>query len=150
MTLVDEEALDVSPTRFVSFGAMRLENNNLVWPIQTNEVSIQTDLLRTLLRLVLEQVQVDERYYLRTYPDVGEAIEMGLFASPRHHFIEFGYFEDRLPFKIEVDEKFYFQAYPDVKSNVKRGSIPSAQFHFERNGYKEGRLPREGWSLLAS
>lgn len=141
--------VDVPPTRFVNFSAMKLENS-LDWPVSSDKMSIETGLFRTLLRLALEHVRVDERYYLRTYPDVGEAVEEGLFRSPRHHYIEFGYFEDRLPFRIEVDEEFYFRAYPDIKASVSAGFIPSAQVHFERNGYKEGRLPREAWSLLAT
>lgn len=133
----------------LNFGSIKREHN-IIWPVISGEISVHTDFFRALLRLALEHVQVDERYYLRTYPDVGEAVEKGLFTSPRHHYIEFGYFEDRLPFRITVDEEFYFRANPDIKAGVDGGLIPSAQVHFERHGYNEGRLPREGWSLLAS
>jgi hypothetical protein len=133
--------------RLLNFASIKREHD-IIWPAATDEIAIQTGLFRTLLRLALEHVRVDERYYLRTYPDVGEAVATGLFTSPRHHYVEFGYFEDRLPFRIEVNEEFYFRSYPDVKANVSLGYIPSAQVHFEQNGYKEGRLPREAWSLL--
>jgi hypothetical protein len=132
-----------------NFGVIKRENR-VSWPFETGEISIHTQLFRALLRLALEHVRVDERYYLRSYPDVGVAIENGSFTDPRHHYVEFGYFEDRLPFKIDVDEEFYFRANPDIKAGVRGGLIPSAQVHFERHGYEEGRLPREGWSLLGS
>jgi len=122
----------------------------VVWPFVAPDISIPMGLFRDLLRHALEHVRVDERYYLRAYPDVSDALERGAFASPRHHYIEFGYFEDRFPFRIEVDEDFYFRTNPDIKASVDAGFIPSAQVHFERHGYKEGRLPRAGWSLLAS
>jgi hypothetical protein len=143
------EKVDAAPPALINFSAIK-RDNNIIWPLRPGDVSIQTSLFRDLFRIALEHVPVDERYYLRTYPDVGEALEEGLFTSPRHHFIEFGYFEDRLPFRIEVDEEYYFRSNPDIKESVNSGFIPSAQVHFERYGYKEGRLPREGWSLLAN
>jgi hypothetical protein len=144
-----EKKIDAAPPALINFSSIK-RDNNIVWPLISGDVSIQTGLFRDLFRIALECVPVDERYYLRTYPDVREAMEDGLFTSPRHHFIEFGYFEDRLPFRIEVDEDYYFRSNPDIKESVNSGFIPSAQVHFERYGYKEGRLPREGWSLLAN
>ncbi len=131
-----------------NFGVLKREHG-IDWPLPSGDVAIRAGLLRDLLRLALEHVPVDERYYLQTYPDVGKAVESGAFADPRHHYVEFGFFEDRLPFRIEVDEDFYFRANPDVRTSVTAGFIPSAQAHFERSGYKEGRLPREGWTLLS-
>jgi hypothetical protein len=135
--------------KLTNFSTMTREHA-LVWPLASDESLVKTSLLKVLLRLALENVQLDERYYLRSYPDVVEAMEKGKFASPQHHYVEFGYFEDRMPFKIEVDEDFYFRTNPDIEAVVNGGLIPSAQVHFERHGYKEGRLPSEGWSLLAS
>jgi hypothetical protein len=124
--------------------------NSISWPIESDSIALKRTLFENLLRLALEHVRVDERFYLRLYPDVVDAVKKGAFASPRHHYVEFGYFEDRLPFRIEVDEEFYFRSNPDIKEGVSKGLIPSAQVHFERHGYKEGRLPREGWSLLGN
>jgi len=135
------------PLQFTNFGVIKRENG-VAWPSATGAVSLNLDFFRVLIRLALEHVRVDDRYYLRSYPDVGEAMENGLFTDPRHHYVEFGYFEDRLPFRIDVDEEFYFRSNPDIKASVTAGLVPSAQVHFERHGYKEGRLPREGWSLL--
>jgi hypothetical protein len=132
-----------------NFGVLKRENG-IAWPLPSGDVSIRSGLLRDLLRLALEHVRIDERYYLLAYPDVGKAVEGGLFADPHHHYVEFGFFEDRLPFRVEVDEDFYFRTNPDVELSVMGGFIHSAQAHFERSGYKEGRLPREGWSLLSN
>jgi hypothetical protein len=133
---------------FGSFAIVRHENE-IAWPINSPRVSVQARFLQALIRLALEHVPVDEAYYLRCYPDVSEALRDGLFTNPRHHYLEFGYFEDRLPFKVEVDEEFYFRSNPDIERGVRSGLIPSAQVHFENHGFKEGRLPREGWSLMS-
>jgi hypothetical protein len=136
-----------APTKGLKcFSTIRNENG-VVWPFQPGTISIDAGLFGDLLRIALDRVEIDERYYLRSYPDVGEALENGLFSSAQHHYTEFGYFEGRLPFRIEVDEEFYFRANPDIRESVRGGLIPSAQVHFERFGYKEGRLPRDGWTL---
>ena len=135
--------------RLVNFATIK-RHNNIVWPLTSEKLLLQSDLIRDLLRLALEHVPVDEQYYLNSYPDVGTAVENGSFSSPRHHYITFGYFEDRLPFRIVVDDDFYFRTNPDIKAEVDAGGVPSAQYHFERYGFKEGRLPRENWSLLTA
>ena len=135
-----------APPALRHLAAITRENAKVIWPLPPGEIPIQAGLFRDLLRLALEQnIQVDECYYLLTYPDVGEAVAKGLFTSSRHHYLEFGYFEDRLPFRVEVDDAFYFRP-TRHHGRGEAGTMPSAQVHFERHGYKEGRLPREGWS----
>jgi hypothetical protein len=131
----------------MSFGMIK---RHIEWPPSSEKMLLRSDLFQDLLHLALEHVPVDEQYYLNSYPDVGIAVENGSFNSPRHHYVTFGYFEDRLPFRIAVDNDFYFRTNPDIKAQVDAGSVPSAQYHFERYGFKEGRLPRENWSLLTS
>lgn len=138
-----------APPALRHLAAITRENAKVIWPLPPGEIPIQAGLFRDLLRLAVQAVPVDENYYLRLYPDVGEALKSGLFASPRHHYVEFGFFENRMPFRIEIDEEFYLRSNPDVAAAVNAGRLPSAQVHFEQLGYKEGRLPREGWSLLA-
>jgi hypothetical protein len=132
----------------MSFGAIK-RSCAVTWPMTSSSLSLPVDLFRDLLRCALEIVKFDEDYYLHLYPDVGDALANGLFQNARHHYVEFGYFEDRLPFRVEVDEAFYFWAYPDVKMEVRQQSFPSAQVQFELCGHKEGRLPLEGWTLMA-
>ena len=134
--------------RSIRFGDIKREYG-LVWPLRSDQVSLPASLVRDLLRFALERIRFDELYYLRNYPDVAEALANGLLADAHHHYVEFGYFEDRLPFRIEVDTAFYYREYPDIEAEVDAGTILTAQDHFEHHGYKEGRLPRANWSLLA-
>jgi hypothetical protein len=138
-----------SMLRLRRFGEIKREYGP-IWPPTSTEATWPLSLVRDLLRFALEHVRFDERYYLRSNPDVAGALADGLFANAHNHYVEFGYFEDRLPFHVEVDNAFYYRAYPDIKACVDSGTIPSAQAHFERHGYKEGRLPRDDWSLFAS
>ena len=93
------------------------------------------------LRLLLAGVDVDEGWYLAQNPDIAEAIRAGTTELAKRHFVEYGYFEGRLPFHIAVDERWYLLQNPDVAENVRRGVVEFAQRHFELNGYREGRLP---------
>lgn len=96
-----------------------------------------------IIKLLLRGVTIDEKWYLREYPDVADAIRDGAFRSARHHFIENGYFEGRRPCRFEVDAEWYLQQYPDVADGVSAGTITSAEEHFQRDGYAEGRRPAE-------
>lgn len=140
--------IDDFPFRLPNFRILQQEHGFL-WPSTSDKVSVATGLLMGLLRCVLQTVHFDERYYLYLYSDVAEAVANGQFRNAHHHYVEFGYFEDRLPFRVEVDEAFYFWEYPDIEAEVSAGTLSSAQEHFELCGYREGRLPRENWSLLA-
>lgn len=132
----------------MSFGAIQ-RRCAINWPLTTAAVSLPPEIFQGLLRCALQCINLDEEYYLHLNPDVVDALAKGLFKNAHHHYVEFGYFEDRLPFRVEVDEAFYLWAYPDVKIEVSSGNFRSAQSHFEMCGYKEGRLPREGWTLTA-
>ena len=95
----------------------------------------------SVIRLILATVDVDERWYLGHYDDIATAVRNGVIASGRHHFIEDGYFEGRLPFPIHVNERWYLEQNPDVAKDVKAGRVASGQAHFDADGYREGRLP---------
>ena len=104
-------------------------------------VNVSYDDFLRLLKKMIVGIDVDEEWYLRTYEDIAEAVRSGAISSARHHFVEDGYFEGRLPFPIGVDEQWYMSQYPDVGDSVRRGLLPSAQTHFDEDGYREGRLP---------
>ena len=104
-------------------------------------VTMPYESLLELIRQLLSQVEVDEQWYLVQYPDVAEAIAQGKTTSARQHFMDDGYFENRLPSRITVNERWYYSNYPDVAASVRNGTEPSAQAHFIRSGYREGRLP---------
>jgi hypothetical protein len=106
-----------------------------------NKINVHYDDFIEVVKLLLRGVAFDENWYLSTYPDVAEAVAIGVFMSGRHHFIETGYFEGRRPHDFEIDEKWYLETYPDVAEGISKSGIKSARQHFDQHGYDEGRLP---------
>jgi len=106
-------------------------------------VSVSYEDFVKLLKLLIQGLEVDEDWYAKAYEDIGQAIRVGVVRSARHHFLNDGYFEGRLPFPIKVDEEWYLRKYPDVAEGIRRGVLTSAQEHFDQDGYKEGRHPFE-------
>lgn len=104
-------------------------------------VNIRMDDMLQMIRFLLQGVAVDESWYRATYPGVASAIDRGLFRSAQHHFVEHGYFEGKLPFKIEVDEEWYLARYAGLRAAVERRTLSSAAQHFLEHGYREGRIP---------
>jgi hypothetical protein len=92
-------------------------------------------------------IYFDEAWYLIKYRDIREAVEKGMVASARHHYVRFGFYEHRLPYKIEIHEAWYLETNPDVKTAVEKGHIESGQAHFEAAGFREGRLPYPNFTL---
>jgi hypothetical protein len=43
-------------------------------------------------------IQVNEKWYLESYPDIAEAIRSGVYKSAQAHFDQAGFREGRLPF----------------------------------------------------
>jgi hypothetical protein len=95
----------------------------------------------------LSAVVVDSDWYLKTYPDVREAIESGVVSSAEEHYRRYGYWEHRKPYEIVVNEEWYASAYPDIKAAIDTGNFPSGQEHFDLLGFKEGRLPHADFTL---
>jgi hypothetical protein len=104
-------------------------------------VNISYENFISIIRRMIQGIEVNEAWYARTYEDIGSAIQDGKIRSARQHFVEDGYFEGRLPFPIEIDEKWYLAENPDVAESIRKGDISSAQNHFDEDGYREGRLP---------
>ena len=102
--------------------------------------SLHEDILG-LIKMMLASVHVDDAWYRRCYPDVSAAVDAGEYQSTKHHFIEHGYFENRLPCRLSVDETWYIQSNDDVLAGIRNGEIESAEEHFNQYGYAEGRLP---------
>jgi hypothetical protein len=147
---IEETKNDIKLAQFVSrhsFSSL-LRLTNLSWPIHTDTVNVPSDVLIALFKILASSVLFDETWYFQAYPDIKLAIDDGSFIDAKHHYVEFGYFESRLPRFIRVDERFYLTNNPDVAVGIASGSLVSAQWHFENNGFAEGRLPEPGWSLL--
>jgi hypothetical protein len=94
-----------------------------------------------MLRRLIAGVEVDEKWYVERYPDIGDAIRRGIVSGARSHFVNDGYFEGRMPFPIKVDEAYYLEQNAGVADYVRKGLLASGQQHFDENGYAEGRLP---------
>ncbi|MBS0638404.1 MAG: hypothetical protein JSS43_00945 [Proteobacteria bacterium] len=94
-----------------------------------------------MIRRMIAGIEVDAAWYRTRYPDIAEAIDQGLVASPQKHFVDDGYFEGRMPFEIKVDERYYLTQHPGIADYVRRGMLENGQQHFDENGYHEGRLP---------
>jgi hypothetical protein len=106
-------------------------------------IDMKYDDFMALIKLMLRAVAVDETWYCTKYPDVAMAIKSGAYKSAKHHFVEEGYFEDRVPYEFGVDEEWYKSNYPDIAVGIKAGALGSPKEHFLSHGYKEGRLPKE-------
>ena len=104
-------------------------------------VQASYDTFVDLFRSVIENIDIDEAWYLERHPDVAEAVSAGTFKSAKDHFMNNGYFEGRLPFAIKVDEAYYLNKNPEVADFVKRELLADGQQHFDENGYLEGRKP---------
>ena len=100
-----------------------------------------------LLRPMLHRIRFDADYYRRANPDLAAAEKVGQIASLHDHYLEHGYFENRLPCQVEVDAGWYTMSYPDVGEAIIAGSVASPTWHFETFGFREGRLPSQGWSF---
>lgn len=127
-------------SRMVITGKISMDDSRRV-------VSMPWDLFADLLRSSIAPV-FDEKWYLERNPDVRRAIKSGTVQTALDHYIEHGFYENRMPYAIKVDEKYYIEKYEDVKTAVENATFPGAQEHFEENGFREGRLPTEGWRLL--
>lgn len=118
-----------------------LKNQGLLVPDGNTHFRIERQFLISLLARKLGEVKFDEAWYLSKYPDVREAIKRGLIGSGREHYMQFGYFENRMPSAIQVNEKWYLDTYPDVAKAIKSGVYKSGQAHFDQAGFGEGRMP---------
>lgn len=115
---------------------------------RTNLFAVDKYFLVRLMESQLRRIHLDEGWYFSKYPDIRNAVESGVVPSAKHHYVNDGYFEHRLPYEILVDEIWYFEQYPDVKEAVGHQHFPNAQLHFETAGYREGRDPHADFVLL--
>ena len=123
------------------------------WPVngdarKNTRILLDMELVTALLRALADGISVDDAWYRKRYPDVEDGIRKGEFKSAKHHYVEFGYFEDRVPQYFKVDDEFYRNTYPDIAEHIETGRLLSNQEHFELYGFKEGRLPWSEWRLI--
>jgi hypothetical protein len=110
-------------------------------------IEVSETRIRELLGFVAAHIVVDQDWYLEVYRDVFEAVQCGVSASAKDHYVHYGYFEDRLPRHFKVDADWYLAQYPDVADAISSGAVGSPQHHFERDGFREGRRAYSDWTL---
>jgi hypothetical protein len=116
---------------------------------EANYVTVPREIFRHLLSGAIRNKNMfDERFYVEFYPDIAAAIKGRKLKTGLEHYLQSGYYENRLPRKLLVDESFYLQQYPDVADAIRRGKLKSAQDHFNNAGFNEGRLPYKDFSLF--
>ncbi len=114
---------------------------------KSNYVAIEKSYWIALFFPNIAQIDLDQDWYLKRYPDVAAAVGSDVVADAQQHYCESGYFEHRIPYQIDVDEGWYVAQYADVQAAVAKQVFNSAQEHFEKTGYREGRYPYAGFAL---
>ena len=114
---------------------------------QKTHYAVDKFFLADCLSEYISSITFDEQWYVNTYPDVAMGMVRDRSMSAHKHFIQFGYFENRLPYNIEVDDIWYLENYDDVGQAVAAKKFATAQDHFFHIGYGEGRLPYAGFQL---
>jgi hypothetical protein len=93
-----------------------------------------------LFEVLARSIPIDEKYYFSQYPDIQQAVEAGEISGAAQHYVEHGFYEDRLPCDILIDENDYLARYPDIADGIKSGDVESATDHWLRFGRYEGRV----------
>nr|WP_294504087.1 hypothetical protein [uncultured Rhodopila sp.] len=127
--------------------AALLDRKAIVPSASGSYVAVEQGFFLDCFGRIVARVDPDERWYLMKYPDVAKAIEQGLVATARQHYVRFGFYEHRQPYKIDVDAGWYLETYPDVRIAVEKRQFATAQAHFDAPGFLEGGLPYSGFTL---
>lgn len=125
-----------------------LINKRILVPEQpTGYIQVEAHFFIDCISGLLQNINVDEAWYIHAYPDVREAIQKGIVPDAKSHYYRFGYFEHRMPYHIAVDEPWYQAQYPDVRAAIVDRHFVSGQAHFDLQGYREGRVPYANFRL---
>src|SRR5450759_2919197 len=89
-----------------TFAAL-LNQKIIILSESSDYIAVDQYFFNDCLRPLIDNVQLDEQWYLHKYPDVRQAIAKKIVKDAKDHFMRFGYFEHRLPYNIEVQEDWY-------------------------------------------
>jgi hypothetical protein len=81
----------------------------------------------------------DEEFYLRSYPDVANAVHSGALERGRVHFQGSGFHEGRNAFPFDI--RWYSVAYPDAAREVGDGEYVNLLHHYVETGAARGYKP---------
>ena len=130
----------------VSFASLMIQKLVVRAP-GTAHYSVERHFLAHCMESFIETIYLDPKWYLDTYPDVKAALAKQRNGSAQEHYVRYGYFENRMPYRIKVDEAWYLANYADIGPALAKRLCASAQAHFEQVGFAEGRLPHAGFEL---
>ncbi len=123
-----------------SFSSMLRKFNIQGWDSGQGEVTLARKNFEELIKNIAAKNKFDEKWYLDTYPDVRQAVRDGLFASAHEHYIERGYFENRIPSRPNFNADAYLRRYADLQHLRGADDIEASAYdHFRRYGFREGR-----------
>jgi len=126
----------------------RLINQKILVPEQpAGYIQVEAHFFADCILGILQAINVDEAWYVQTYPDVREAMQKGIVPDAKSHYYRFGYFEHRMPYRIIVDDPWYQAQYPDVRAAIVDRHFASGQAHFDLLGFREGRFPYANFRL---
>jgi hypothetical protein len=148
----EPDAADVLEPTCRSFFFLK-QHYNITWPPGPDgappaEGFLDEKLVIDLLKILAETVPMDDAWYRERYVDVEDGIRKGQFKGAKHHYVEFGYFEDGPPQYVKMNHEYYRATYPDIAEHLDAGRLSSSQKHFETHGFNECRLPRSEWRLI--
>jgi len=107
--------------------------------LDSGVVQVSVAGLRCLIGEIVKQLEVDEQWYLKRYPDVQAAVLAGDVLNASQHFQEAGFIEGRLPRQLSFDPGFYYEKYSDLQNAFQKEDVEGLRRHFETKGYSEGR-----------
>ena len=94
-----------------------LVNQKILIPSsRTNYVAVEKSHLNDFMKPLLRMIHVDADWYIRTNPDVAQAIFDGVITTASDHYVTFGYYEHRMPYRIEVDADWYLAHTPTSRT----------------------------------
>jgi hypothetical protein len=131
----------------ISSFATLLNQKVIVPSPRTQYIAVDKEHFVEFLKPTLRTIYVDAEWYLRTNPDIAQAVESGAVANAEDHYVTHGYYEHRMPYEIEVEEDWYLSQYADINEAVSKGLFSSGHDHYYKVGFKEGRLPHASFSL---
>src|SRR5205085_2038732 len=73
------------------------------------------------------------------YYDLRACESSGEIASMHDHYLEHGYFEQRLPHSLSIDPDWYWGYYRDLTRAYDRNDYDALREHLLRSGWWEGR-----------
>jgi hypothetical protein len=94
---------------------------------ESDYVAVDHYFFNDCIRFLIDRIRLDEQWYLNKYPDVKQAIAKKTAKDAKEHFVRFGYFEHRLPYRIEVQEGGTLSNIPTSKKPLSSASSNRAK-----------------------